>query len=437
MMRVKLAPDEVREAGGTILHYIREQRSTAAMFARAGVDLYERYFDHFSYVSVSDHPGTADYTINLSTDQLDDATADEWTFVHQAIPADEVVRNERIFRLIIPYERAIAHVFAASISILRVLRNVRPALVISHTVDAYVVDVLARLCDALAIPVIGLSPLSFRDDLLRITVRGEYNRVRQVPRDEVTSFVNQFQLNYNNSFAPNPARVYRKAARSYATYQYKRWYHYAFKYQLLSRFTYQNLSTRAAAYVKSIPTALTGIAIMNSALRSDRLEVELDGATKSAFLPLHLTPEATTEYWVDSEDYYYYELSLLRCLRELTDKGYTIFVKEHPMMYMKRPRRLYDRLQRFPSVRMVHPFELSTNLVTKSDLVVIQTGSVGVEAIMLGTAIVRSEAVPYYCTAEQVPSLFDRDWESALVKPRQKEKMHLAERVLSNCVTRK
>lgn len=117
-------------------------------------------------------------------------------------------------------------------------------------------------------------------------------------------------------------------------------------------------------------------------------------AQPTAYLPMHLIPEATTDYFcknIAREGYCNY---ILRVARE-KDAGIRLLIKEHPAMYGRRELSFYDELLKVPEVSIIHPLIRSNDLLDRIDLVVVDNGTVGVEAAIRGKRVLALESNYY------------------------------------------
>ena len=109
-------------------------------------------------------------------------------------------------------------------------------------------------------------------------------------------------------------------------------------------------------------------------------EIQFD-PEKTVYLPLHLIPEATTDYWcpnVEETNYRKFILDLI----ERSDRGITFIIKEHPAMYGKRELSFYDDLNSVENVILLHPMDRSNELLQRVKTLVTDNGTVGIEALM-------------------------------------------------------
>ena len=88
------------------------------------------------------------------------------------------------------------------------------------------------------------------------------------------------------------------------------------------------------------------------------------------------------------------------------DSGITFIIKEHPAMYGRRLLSFYDELNAIPNVILLHPMDRSNNLLLEVDNVVVDNGTVGIEALMRGKRVICLSDNYYY---RFHPNAFRRD----------------------------
>jgi hypothetical protein len=105
-----------------------------------------------------------------------------------------------------------------------------------------------------------------------------------------------------------------------------------------------------------------------------------------AYFPLHYDPEASTMAYTPMVTN---QLALIEALAKSLPPSWTLAVKEHSLMIGRRPSEVYEVLSRMPKVELIHPFESSFAMTKSAGLVATISGTVGLEAMLLGK-------VPFY-----------------------------------------
>lgn len=104
-----------------------------------------------------------------------------------------------------------------------------------------------------------------------------------------------------------------------------------------------------------------------------------------AVYPLHLDPEASTLVIGVSN---YDVLGVIKRLSLRLPATWKLLVKEHGAMVGKRPIGFYKELENIYNVEIIHPNFNSIDLVKNSEAVITNTGTMGIEAAILGKRVI-------------------------------------------------
>ena len=103
------------------------------------------------------------------------------------------------------------------------------------------------------------------------------------------------------------------------------------------------------------------------------------------FFPLHLEPE--TALGVFSPEFNE-QLALIEFIAKNLPAGVILAVKEHLLAVGKRPVDFYTTLLDIPNVVMIHPNEHALSVAKNARCVIVITGTLGTEALMLGVPVI-------------------------------------------------
>ena len=260
-------------------------------------------------------------------------------------------------------------------------------------VDLYGLDIMDRLAVLMGIRVI-VPKSSFLKGYGGIGARGELYPVRQeVPLEEAEAVT--AQLLERSYLPPSETKNVQKTHRFFFRYYFRR--------KLIEDLYYplRKLMERDPWNSHYNMLLLKGKKFRDYYRPNvDDCFRHLDDLTfdreTTVYLPLHLIPEATTDYWAsdvrEAADYHRYILDLLRS----TDPRITFIVKEHPAMWGRRELRFYDELARMENVLLLHPLDRSNLLLERVDNVAVDTGTVGVEALLRGKRVLALSENYYY-----------------------------------------
>ena len=102
---------------------------------------------------------------------------------------------------------------------------------------------------------------------------------------------------------------------------------------------------------------------------------------KFILITLHLQPEATIDVIGKKYDN---QIDYVRKISDTVPNDYLIIVKEHPHAFGNRPINFYNKMSQISNVYLLHPYEDSRNTIKKSELVISNTGTSSLEAVILG-----------------------------------------------------
>lgn len=111
-----------------------------------------------------------------------------------------------------------------------------------------------------------------------------------------------------------------------------------------------------------------------------------------AFFPLHTEPEVSLLVYGRP---YVNQIEIIRMLAMSLPVDMMLVVKEHPWMVGKRTLASYRKMLEIPRVRLADPSLEARTLVQSADLVAVVTGSVALEAAMLGKPVITFGDCPY------------------------------------------
>ena len=110
------------------------------------------------------------------------------------------------------------------------------------------------------------------------------------------------------------------------------------------------------------------------------------------FFPLHTEPEVSLLVYGRP---YVNQIEIIRMLAMSLPIDMVLVVKEHPWMVGKRSMDAYKKMLNIPRVRLADPKLEARTLIQESDMVAVITGSVALEAAMLGKPVITFGDCPY------------------------------------------
>ena len=110
------------------------------------------------------------------------------------------------------------------------------------------------------------------------------------------------------------------------------------------------------------------------------------------FFPLHFEPEVSIQVFGKS---FQNQIEVVRTIALSAPAGTRILVKEHPRSLGFRKLSYYEKLLKIPNVRLVDPFLNSLPIVKSAKMVVVISGSIGLEAAICEIPVMVLGKVPY------------------------------------------
>ena len=283
---------------------------------------------------------------------------------------------------------ALLHLNSMRDAIRCVLDRTNPDVILSETIDSYIMDILYFESLQRKIPFVGLVTV-FINGYFRISARGEYNFVRTPGEQEV---FDTLQLLEKKDYLPvfvqkdkvNPTKaIVRKWLRNILKIPY-----FSIK-RVLSRDFYNCHYWQSVIVSKQWFHFFPAFEVGNV-----HWESELKNIDKTViYVPLQMVPEATIDYWCDTTDVINYNETLLSFIRSHTDLHF--LVKEHPNVIGYRNPKLYRQLNALNNVTIC-PTQINSNYLFESyTAVLVWTGTVGFESALRGKPVL-CFSHPYY-----------------------------------------
>lgn len=249
----------------------------------------------------------------------------------------------------------------------------------SIIVDTFIKDVMARIAQYFNVKVLGFVRFFADKDYYRLTLYGETNFVRNVDNNELDFIYNKIKSSSQSFMATSKDEKIRLSLLEYPKKKVKYLVTYLFKYKISNNLEWRNRFSDSLRGFTSIWQILPYFQFK----AFDMFECD----NKTIFIPLHVYPEGTIDYWVDDLEYVDYENSVLKVCSFLSSLGYTIIVKEHPAFVFARKNKFYNKLKKIPNVIIVDPFVNSKLIIDCVKKIVVWTGSAGLEGLVLNKQV--------------------------------------------------
>jgi hypothetical protein len=274
--------------------------------------------------------------------------------------------------------------------------RIDPKLVVTFTMDRYVIDVMERIARARNIDFLEMTASIIPDQII-FHRRGQLVPLRDPSQEELSEAVD---ILCGESFMP----VYVKGAKRFSTRRF---------WQVFTYFAVRGAFFNVWRYLKRDPFNLhyidalkrlkhkvrpRDVAVLRLLQTDWQARLEAIPKQRRVFLGLQLFPEASLDYWLRSHDMLAHDDVVVRYCEVLGNAGYHTFIKDHPLQFGFRRRELFERLSKLSSVTCV-PYEVPANyLIENCDVSVTFTGTIGFQAALAGLCSVVTE--PYYADEE-------------------------------------
>ena len=308
---------------------------------------------------------------------------------------DDIIRRCRVLRNL-DKSKALSMIGSMYLVFDQVVKKEKPKVVVSFIIDRYTLDVLNRVLQSYNISFLGMTA-SIVPDYVMFMDRGKLIPIRNPKIEEIEK--SRAQL-LSEAFSPSYVNNKKKFTRFlyWRTFLYFKLRGVAF--QFIRHFKRDKLNLHyldALNYLDHKPRLLD-YKVLNY-LNNDwenRLTQTLKN--KRVFLALQLLPEASLDYWLDDLTLLNNEEVVWEICNVLGKAGFVLFVKDHPLQFGFRKRKIIQSLARLPFVVIV-PYEVpATRFIKDCPITITCTGTIGFQSVLAGSCSIVSGA--YYSDEE-------------------------------------
>ncbi len=408
-----------------VLQYVREPVLIGKMYREYGDIIARKYLKVSTYDKISEIDKNVEYFIDIKKYNYYDFTSKDFEIFEKIIDINNVIRDERIFRYDLPYFQALELVYGCTKFFIEFFKENKYDILLAHTVDEYVGDIMMRVAKYYKLDVIGYCANSYDSRYISITERGEYQKARQPSETETKEFYTFLSQKASKPYFFSPKTTYRNIARKYFVYKAKYLLHYQILHKTMGRNSYRYMMTRSDTYPRRLKDIFGASQFMHESMGN--IPVSLS-AEQTVYIPLHYHPEATTDYWISEPGYPTYYPSLFKTIRYYSEQGYKVLVKEHTASYMQRDIGIYQAISKIPNVFLLSPFITTYEVLDYAEYVVVWTGTTGVEAFMQNKKVMLAAGETYYSFGK----LAKVGEEALATIPTEADKREVAEAILSS-----
>lgn len=269
-----------------------------------------------------------------------------------------------------------------------------PKLVLTFTMDRYVIDVMERVARARGIDLLEMTASIIPDQII-FHRRGGLVPLRDPSPEELSEAV---EILGAESFAP----VYVRKANNFSSRRFWQVFGYfAVRGAFFNVWRYLQRDPFNLHYIDALKRLKhkvrpRDVAVLGLLQKDWQTKLDAIPRDRRVFCGLQLFPEASLDYWLRSHDMLAHDDVVVRYCEVLGNAGYHTFVKDHPLQFGFRRRELFERLSKLPSVTCV-PYEVPASyLIQSCDASVTFTGTIGFQAALAGLCSIVTE--PYYAT---------------------------------------
>lgn len=269
-----------------------------------------------------------------------------------------------------------------------------PNLVLTFTIDRYVMDIMERVARGRGIDFLEMTTSILPGEVMLMR-RGRPVKLQDPTDVHVDAAV---AVLCNADFVP----TYVRDAKMFSKLQFWRVFgYYALRGAFFNVWRYIKRDRYNCHYLDALKrlkhkVRLADVAVLrllDSAWESRLQQVPRE---KRVFLGLQLFPEASMDYWLASQDMLAHDDVIVRYCEVLGRGGYHTLIKDHPLQFGFRQRELFERLSKLPCVTLV-PYEVpAVMLLDRCAVSVTFTGTIGFQAALAGLCSVVTD--PYYAT---------------------------------------
>jgi hypothetical protein len=373
--------------GSEVLFWIRIRGKNSYFKNEYTPALINTFKNISSFKTVSEYPRLGTYYINVDRNVSSQLCDEKQKVFNKLLDLNDCILRCRGLRQI-KFDEAhslIIRAFNSSYDIIKKQKEIGLKLFVTNAVDNYIMDIFSKLCIYFNVKILPITNSFLSPQYKLCSLYGERNAIRSPSSDEINTVVAEIKNRYSNKSQLTYVSKLQRIPLDFVKNAYKLIFRYYLGYKLLGKLSYEHRFAKSwcnFGYLENISP--------------ERYFTNIEKLTKFkneklVYIPLHLTPEATTDYWLPRPNYL---TSLLKCLRNLRQNGFIPILKEHPAFAFRRKTKFYKGLIKLGY--HIISFDVPTNTILKIiDKVVIWNGSTGIEAMVNGNRILFLDC-PYY-----------------------------------------
>lgn len=278
----------------------------------------------------------------------------------------------------------------------RAFDSQKPDLVMTFTMDRYVMDVMERVARSRGIDFVEMTTSIIPNETMFMR-RGNLIPVWEPTDEEVDA---RTAVLYQPDFAPSYIRDAKRFDvinfwKIFGYFELRGAFFNAYRFARRDPLGIHYLDARKSLKHKVRLSDVRALSLFDRGWRQKLSEIPRE---KCVFFGLQLFPEASLDYWVRDRSMLAHDDVVIRYCEVLAGAGFHIFVKDHPLQFGFRQRELIERLARLPGVTLV-PYDVPASvMLAECSVSVTLTGTIGFQAALAGLCSVVTE--PFYSTPD-------------------------------------
>jgi hypothetical protein len=365
--------DKLRDS--EVLFWIRIRGKSSYFQQVYSNGLISKFKSLSQFRTVSEYEKDANYY--LSTDRNSDSTLNlnEQILFNCLFSYNDIITRCRALRTTEYSECVILIniIFKKCLSILDL--EVKLKLVVTGTIDNYVMHIFHCLAKSKGIKILAVTDSYLSPEYKLVSLMGEHNKLREVGQTELNQTKNKVKKSgksFSHKFTKN---ILKRLLYENIGYCFKYIYRYLILYKWFGLNNYEYRFSNKFYNFKDFSRFYS-----RKLLKSKTILNNID-LSKSVYIPLHWTPEATTDYWINECMTKNHDNSILLLLDYLQKYDYIPILKEHPMFQYRRSISFYQTLIKKGAV--ILDYDIPTNtILEKIEKVVLWNGSTGIQAAL-------------------------------------------------------
>lgn len=256
--------------------------------------------------------------------------------------------------------------------------------IFSFPIDRYPMDVLERVAKRYGVEYFEVTACLF-DNTSMLLKRGKVVKMPNGIEKPIS-----FDEAYSTLVSPNYRPVYVRKPKKYNEFKWLKVFSWqyardiVFKFIMVLKNDKKSLHYLDSQMYLKHKVSFSDI-FVNKYINYNYQEVMRNNPKeKNVIVALQLYPEASIDYWIEDMEIVNYEPFMLKLIKQLSNEGYNIFLKDHPLQFGFRQVKFIKDAIELPNVHFL-PYNSDINeMLENVSISVTTTGTVGLQAALRG-----------------------------------------------------